>query len=218
MKRLNKSSISSLICVIVMLFSLCMILGVKSEAAAKKPSITKSVTIFRNSGTRIIGVDNMKKGDKITKVYPKNNDYNAIGAWTGERSDEIMISALNVSKTGSTKVYVKVQRGKKTYKLSMKVNVIPYTCPMQSAKIGKTNVKKAITNTADAFLKKNCSGKLSIKMKKGWTITEISQFVNGKSVKLKNNKKVSTKKGRIFITVKNKKTNQIEALSLAAGY
>ena len=97
----------------------------------------------------------------------------------------------------------------------MKVNVIPYTCPMQSAKIGKTNVKKAITNTADAFLKKNCSGKLSIKMKKGWTITEISQFVNGKSVKLK---KVSTKKGRIFITVKNKKTNQIEALSLAAGY
>lgn len=127
-------------------------------------------------------------------------------------------SALNVSKTGSTKVYVKVQRGKKTYKLSMKVNVIPYTCPMQSAKIGKTNVKKAITNTADAFLKKNCSGKLSIKMKKGWTITEISQFVNGKSVKLKNNKKVSTKKGRIFITVKNKKTNQIEALSLAAGY
>lgn len=70
----------------------------------------------------------MKKGDKITKVYPKNNDYNAIGAWTGERSDEIMISALNVSKTGSTKVYVKVQRGKKTYKLSMKVNVIPYTC------------------------------------------------------------------------------------------
>ena len=154
MKRLNKSSISSLICAIVMLFSLCMILGVKSEAAAKKPSITKSVTIFRNSGTRIIGVDNMKKGDKITKVYPKNNDYNAIGAWTGERSDEIMISALNVSKTGSTKVYVKVQRGKKTYKLSMKVNVIPYTCPMQSAKIGKTNVKKAITNTADAFLKK----------------------------------------------------------------
>ena len=137
---------------------------------------------------------------------------------TGERSDEIMISALNVSKTGSTKVYVKVQRGKKTYKLSMKVNVIPYTCPMQSAKIGKTNVKKAITNTADAFLKKNCSGKLSIKMKKGWTITEISQFVNGKSVKLKNNKKVSTKKGRIFITAKNKKTNQIEALSLAAGY
>ena len=100
----------------------------------------------------------------------------------------------------------------------MKVNVIPYTCPMQSAKIGKTNVKKAITNTADAFLKKNCSGKLSIKMKKGWTITEISQFVNGKSVKLKNNKKVSTKKGRIFITVKNKKTNQIEALNLAAGY
>ena len=155
MKRLNKSSISSLICAIVMLFSLCMILGVKSEAAAKKPSITKSVTIFRNSGTRIIGVDNMKKGDKITKVYPKNNDYNAIGAWTGERSDEIMISALNVSKTGSTKVYVKVQRGKKTYKLSMKVNVIPYTCPMQSAKIGKTNVKKAITNTADAFLKNN---------------------------------------------------------------
>lgn len=55
-------------------------------------------------------------------------------------------------------------------------------------------------------------------MKKGWTITEISQFVNGKSVKLKNNKKVSTKKGRIFITVKNKKTNQIEALNLAAGY
>ena len=60
--------------------------------------------------------------------------------------------------------------------------------------------------------------RLSIKMKKGWTITEISQFVNGKSVKLKNNKKVSTKKGRIFITVKNKKTNQIEALNLAAGY
>ena len=37
-------------------------------------------------------------------------------------------------------------------------------------------------------------------------------------MKLKNNKKVNTSKGRIFITVKNKKANQIELLSLAAGY
>lgn len=101
----------------------------------------------------------------------------------------------------------------------MKVKVISFVSPMQSAKIGKTNVKKAITNTADALLKKNCSGKLTIKMKKGWTITEIYQFgATGKSIKLKNNKKVNTSKGRIFITVKNKKANQIELLSLAAGY
>ena len=101
----------------------------------------------------------------------------------------------------------------------MKVKVISFVSPIQSAKVGKKNVKKAITNTADALLKKNCSGKLTIKMKKGWTVTEIHQFgATGKSIKLKNNKKVNTSKGRIFITVKNKKANQIELLSLAAGY
>ena len=175
------------------------------------------MTIFQDNGTRIIQIDNMKKGDQITKVYPKNNNYKAIGVWSGNRYDEITLDALSVSKPGNTKVFVNVKRGSKTYKLSMKVKVLPYTCPMQSAKIGKTNVKKAITNTADAFLKKNCSGKLSIKMKKGWTITEINQFgATGKSIKLKNNKKVNTSKGRIFITVKNKNANQIENLCLSA--
>lgn len=91
--------------------SLCFVPGTDAKATAKKPSITKSVTIFQNSGTRVIVVNNMKKTDKIIKVIPKNNDYNAIGAWTGERRDEIVISALNVTKTGDTKVYVNVRRG-----------------------------------------------------------------------------------------------------------
>ena len=217
MKKFRKSILSFLFTAAILL-SLCLVSGVNSEAASKKPSIAKSMTIFQDSGTRIIGIDNMKKGDQITKVYPKNNNYKAIGVWPGNRYDEITLNALSVSKPGNTKVFVNVKRGSKTYKLSMKVKVLPYTCPMQSAKIGKINVKKAITNTADALLKKNCSGKLSIKMKKGWTITEIYQFVNGKPVKIKNNKKVNTQKGRIFITVKNKKANQIEGLSLAVGY
>ena len=105
--------------------SLCFVPGTDAKATAKKPSITKSVTIFRNSGTRVIVVNNMKKTDKIIKVIPKNNDYNAIGAWTGERRDEIVISALNVTKTGDTKVYVNVRRGKTVYKLTMKGDMLP---------------------------------------------------------------------------------------------
>ena len=210
MKKINKSSILSLICAAVMMFSLCLIPGVKSEAAAKAPTIDKSIVMFRNSYNRTIRIKNMKKG----------NDYSIVSAYTSdERYNEIWVNTFNSSKSGTTKVLVNVKRGKKTYKLSMKVKVISFVSPMQSAKIGKTNVKKAITNTADALLKKNCSGKLTIKMKKGWTITEIYQFgATGKSMKLKNNKKVNTSKGRIFITVKNKKANQIELLSLAAGY
>lgn len=220
MKKINKSSILSLICATVMMFSLCLIPGVKSEAAAKAPTIDKSIVMFRNSYNRTIRIKNMKKGDVITKAVPKGNDYSIVSAYTSdERYNEIWVNTFNSSKSGTTKVLVNVKRGKKTYKLSMKVKVISFVSPMQSAKIGKTNVKKAITNTADALLKKNCSGKLTIKMKKGWTITEIYQFgATGKSIKLKNNKKVNTSKGRIFITVKNKKANQIELLSLAAGY
>lgn len=220
MKKINKSSILSLICAAVMMFSLCLILGVKSEAAAKAPTIDKSIVMFRNSYNRTIRIKNMKKGDVITKAVPKGNDYSIVSAYTSdERYNEIWVNTFNSSKSGTTKVLVNVKRGKKTYKLSMKVKVISFVSPMQSAKIGKTNVKKAITNTADALLKKNCSGKLTIKMKKGWTITEIYQFgATGKSMKLKNNKKVNTSKGRIFITVKNKKANQIELLSLTAGY
>lgn len=220
MKKINKSSILSLICAAVMMFSLCLIPGVKSEAAAKAPTIDKSIVMFRNSYNRTIRIKNMKKGDVITKAVPKGNDYSIVSAYTSdERYNEIWVNTFNSSKSGTTKVLVTVKRGKKTYKLSMKVKVISFVSPMQSAKIGKTNVKKAITNTADALLKKNCSGKLTIKMKKGWTITEIYQFgATGKSIKLKNNKKVNTSKGRIFITAKNKKANQIELLSLAAGY
>lgn len=220
MKKINKSSILSLICAAVMMFSLCLITGVKSEAAAKAPTIDKSIVMFRNSYNRTIRIKNMKKGDVITKAVPKGNDYSIVSAYTSDECyNEIWVNTFNSSKSGTTKVLVNVKRGKKTYKLSMKVKVISFVSPMQSAKIGKTNVKKAITNTADALLKKNCSGKLTIKMKKGWTITEIYQFgATGKSIKLKNNKKVNTSKGRIFITVKNKKANQIELLSLAAGY
>lgn len=220
MKRINKSSVLSLFCAFVMLLSLCLIPGVRSEAAAKAPAIDKSIVMFRNSYNRTIRIKNMKKGDVITKAVPKGNDYSIVSAYTSdERYNEIWVNTFNSSKSGTTKVLVNVKRGKKTYKLSMKVKVISFVSPMQSAKIGKTNVKKAITNTADALLKKNCSGKLTIKMKKGWTITEIYQFgATGKSIKLKNNKKVNTSKGRIFITVKNKKANQIELLSLAAGY
>lgn len=220
MKRINKSSVLSLFCAFVILLSLCLIPGVKSEAAAKAPTIDKSIVMFRNSYNRTIRIKNMKKGDVITKAVPKGNDYSIVSAYTSdERYNEIWVNTFNSSKSGTTKVLVNVKRGKKTYKLSMKVKVISFVSPMQSAKIGKTNVKKAITNTADALLKKNCSGKLTIKMKKGWTITEIYQFgATGKSIKLKNNKKVNTSKGRIFITVKNKKANQIELLSLAAGY
>ena len=45
----------------------------------------------------------------------------------------------------------------------MKVKVISFVSPMQSAKIGKTNVKKAITNTADALLKKTRRNVLAYK-------------------------------------------------------
>ena len=45
------------------------------------------------------------------------------------------------------------------------------------------------------FLKRIVPAKLTIKMKKGWTVTEIHQFgATGKSIKLKNNKKVNTSK------------------------
>ena len=67
------------------------------------------------------------------------------------------------------------------------------------------------------LLNKNCSGKLSIKMKKGWKIVKITQTINGKTKKIKNNKGVNTAKGAILITVKNAKLNQVEKLKLATS-
>lgn len=216
MKKLNKSSILSLLCAVVMLFSLCMIPGVKSEAAAKAPTIDKSIVMFRNSYNRTIRIKNMKKGDVITKAVPKGNDYSIVSAYTSdERYNEIWVNTFNSSKSGTTKVLVNVKRGKKTYKLSMKVKVVSFISPIQSAKVGKKNVKKYISNIPMGQLNKDCSGKLSIKMKKGWTIQKIVQDVNGKNKKIKNNAKVNTANGAIIITVKNAKLNQIENLRLA---
>ena len=48
-----------------------------------------------------------------------------------------------------------------------------------------------------------------------WKIQKIEQTVNGKTKKIKNNKKINTAKGAILITVKNAKLNQIEELKLA---
>ena len=73
MKRINKSSVLSLFCAFVMLLSLCLIPGVKSEAAAKAPAIDKSIVMCRNSYNRTIRIKNMKKGDVITKAVPKGN-------------------------------------------------------------------------------------------------------------------------------------------------
>lgn len=216
MKRINKSSILSLLCALVMLFSLCLIPGIKSEAAAKAPSIDKSIVMFRNSYNRTIRIKNMKKGDIITKVIPKGNDYSIVNAYdSDERYDEILVNTFNSLKCGTTKVLVNVKRGKKTYKLSMKVKVVSFSSPIQSAKVGKKDVKKYISNVPMGQLKKNCSGKLSIKMKKGWKIVKITQTVNGKAKKIKNNKTVNTAKGAILITVKNAKLNQIEELKLS---
>lgn len=216
MKRINKSSILSLLCALVMLFSLCLIPGVKSEAAAKAPTIDKSIVMFRNSYNRTIRIKNMKKGDIITKVIPKGNDYSIVNAYdSDERYDEILVNTFNSLKCGTTKVLVNVKRGKKTYKLSMKVKVVSFSSPIQSAKVGKKDVKKYISNVPMGQLKKNCSGKLSIKMKKGWKIVKITQTVNGKAKKIKNNKTVNTAKGAILITVKNAKLNQIEELKLS---
>ena len=216
MKRINKSSILSLLCAVVMLFSLFLIPGVKSEAAAKAPSIDKSIVMFRNSYNRTIRIKNMKKGDIITKVVPKGNDYSIVSAYdSDERYDEILVNTFNSSKSGTTKVLVNVKRGKKIYKLSMKVKVVSFSSPIQSAKVGKKDVKKYISNVPMGQLKKNCSGKLSIKMKKGWKIVKITQTVNGKTKKIKNNKTVNTAKGAILITVKNAKLNQIEELKLS---
>ena len=61
MKRINKSSVLSLFCAFVMLLSLCLIPGVKSEAAAKAPAIDKSIVMFRNSYNRTIRIKNMKR-------------------------------------------------------------------------------------------------------------------------------------------------------------
>ena len=216
MKRINESSILSLLCALVMLFSLCLIPGVKSEAAAKAPTIDKSIVMFRNSYNRTIRIKNMKKGDIITKVVPKGNDYSIVSAYdSDERYDEILVNTFNSSKSGTTKVLVNVKRGKKTYKLSMTVKVVSFSSPIQSAKVGKKDVKKYISNVPMGQLKKNCSGKLSIKMKKGWKIVKITQTVNGKTKKIKNNKTVNTAKGAILITVKNTKLNQVEELKLS---
>ena len=105
MKRINKSSVLSLFCAFVMLLSLCLIPGVKSEAAAKAPAIDKSIVMFRNSYNRTIRIKNMKKGDVITKAVPKGNDYSIVSAYTSdEHYNEILVNTFNSSKSDHTAI------------------------------------------------------------------------------------------------------------------
>ena len=99
----------------------------------------------------------------------------------------------------------------KTYDINVKVE--KYVNPLKTFKIGKKNYAKKFKKD-DFWMvdKKKVSGKLKLKAAKGWKIVSIQKQIDSDLMtvtKIKNNKKVTLKRGQsIYVNCKNKKSGQ----------
>ena len=127
-------------------------------------------------------------GTKFSKVKASKK---AIKVSTAKMDGALCLCVKTKKAVKGTVSYTASFKGKKqNYKLS--VTAVKYKNPFKSIKVGKTDYAKFFKKSAYTHsLKKEISGKLSIKMNKGFKLEKV--FLNEK--KIKNNQKITLKEG-----------------------
>lgn len=109
---------------------------------------------------------------------------------------------------GSTNIKVTVKIGKKTYTKTCKYTFYKYSNPFSSLKIGKNTYTKKMSSSTLKLAQSKLSGKISIKLKKGYKLKYIFCYYGGNYTQkqLKNNAKLPANVQSIYITIQNTKT------------
>jgi cell division protein YceG involved in septum cleavage len=175
------------------------------------------------------------KNIKNVKVKSGNTKIVYIGKMTGNNNTGFVFTAL---KAGSANLTIKatLTTGKtKTYKA--KVNVVSYSNPVKSLKIGSKELASKLKKDMYASYKNKAeSEKVTVKLKSGWTLKSIKhtyyeviqnedssgdtsesyETIKEKTVKIKNGGKItySDNEGSLIIKVYNKKTKLTETLEV----
>ena len=126
---------------------------------------------------------------------------------------------LLLKKAGTTMIHLSATPvGSSESKIyDIRVKLEKYVNPVKTFKIGKKNYASKLKKFDFVMVDKNkVKGKLKVKAAKGWKIVRIERLTTGdQTVRIKNNKKVTLKRGKsIYVYCKNKKTGQLIQLIL----
>ena len=115
---------------------------------------------------------------------------------------------ITVDKPGKATVSFTLSHSGVSKKYSLKVQVRPWENPFKSLKIGSKNYTKYFDNTSRYDVGANIKGKVSIKLKKGYSFKYIQTFDNkGQGMTLLN--KYTSAKAKVSAKTKNMETIEI---------
>lgn len=159
-----------------------------------------------------------KEKTKITKVVLKDKKLAEVVVTKNKKC-----ISITPKKAGNTTMTVYVKYGSKTKKHKVELNIKKYKNPLTKFKLGGVDYKKHFSDKMDPMIstfEKEKKVKLEVAVKKGYEITSIKYTYKkknkSKSIVLKNNKRFNLYpiNGNICIEVKNKKTGEVEWISL----
>lgn len=207
---------------LVLVMVMCLVPPVEAAASSKKPYFPTNLNYHYYTKDKSLNKVGWGFGDygvdyKITGLKSSNKKVIAVSSKYSNGATSIYI---NVKKAGKATVSFKAKVGNKTYNYKCKFVVTNYANPLKSIKIGKVNYTSKFSKRGHLYLpgKKNISGKLVIKPKKDWKITDLFTYstITGKIKKIKNNKNVSLKKNQaLHIGLKNRKTGKTTSISFS---
>lgn len=136
----------------------------------------------------------------------------------GELSGKYNVSLYyQAKKAGTATISFDLKYNGKTYHYSQKIKVVNYENPFKTLKIGKTNYASQFNKKCYANAKRVSKQKLSISLKKNWTIKKMKiisstrkntyipvSYTKGTTVK--NGQKITASKKILGIELKNKST------------
>ena len=202
--------------------------GFTSEAASKKPVCAKSQTVYiydtkysQMADTVYSGyiyiknldskakITNIKSSNKKIRAYYVNNSFQKMNALSIEPAN---VTSTNRVKSGEkAKITFTVKQNGKSYKLSCRLTFKKAPSPVKTLKIGNKNYASAFKGKSDKTIKISGSKvKISMKAASGFKIGKIqASYSNGKTKKIKNGSKISTKNLTgisVYYSVKKKPT------------
>lgn len=193
---------------------------VNADGSPKYVPYSKNVTVYKftDKFENYYGLDLGKKGANAKKITVTSSKKKVL-ADIDSYDSEIIFRA---NKTGKTTLNITVKKKSGTVKkYKINVTVKKYVSPIKSIKIGKSAYTKRLGNKTNLKFKvSGKSAKLSVKLKKGWTIKNVEYYAmyNGEeedltdiSRKYKNNSVIKFQKSEdyseyVSFTLKEKAT------------
>ena len=149
-------------------------------------------------------LDGVKSTKAITKLKSSNKKVataKIVKAYNGEVAVQIIFKRV-----GTTTVSFKLKRGERIYSYKSKVLSMKYSNPFKSFTIGKKDIKAKLDKSPKCKVRINTTKKqlLSIKLKKGWTLSMLTLNRGDNMKDIKNNTKLNFKKSRIIAFLEDK--------------